>query len=103
MKKNDLINCLVEDIKDTEFAEKLEGKSFSKKDATEIIDKVLDAMQDGLKKDGVLDIHGFFKMSVYERAARNGRNPKTGEDMVIEAKKAIRCQFKKAIKDAIEE
>ena len=103
MKKIDLVNCLVEDIKDTEFVEKLGDKSFSKKDATEIVEKVLDAMQDGLKKDGELDIHGFFKMSVEERAARNGHNPKTGESIVIKAKKVIKCKFKKAIKDAIEE
>ena len=103
MKKIDLVNCLVDGIKETEFAEKLEGKSFSKKDATEIVDLLFDAMQVGLKGDGVLDIYGFFKMIVEEKEARNGRNPKTGQDMVIPAKKAIKCKFSKTIKDYINE
>ncbi|RHP47045.1 HU family DNA-binding protein [Clostridium sp. AF32-12BH] len=103
MKKVDLINCLVEDIKDTEFAEKLDGKSFSKKDATEIVEKVLDAMQAGLKKDGVLDVHGFFKMLVEDKPAREAKNPRTGEIVQVAAKKAIKCKFAKAIKDYVNE
>lgn len=101
MKKADLINTLTKNIKTTEFNAKLANKkvSVSRKDATEIVEMVLDIMQTGLKEDKIVDLFGFFKMSVGHQDEYIGRNPQTGEPMNIPAKDVPRCKFSKTLKE----
>ena len=47
-----------------------------------------------------LMIHGLGKISVIDRAARQGRNPQTGEQITIPAKRVPKITFSKQIKDA---
>jgi len=53
------------------------------------------------KEDGKVQLVGFGTFEVVERAAREGRNPQTGETMPIPASKAPRFKAGKALKDAI--
>lgn len=67
--------------------------------------RALDAMQAAitqtLKKNGEVTITGFGKFSVIKRAARTGRNPRTGETLRIKASKAPKFTPGKALKDAL--
>ena len=62
-----------------------------------VFDTILKGMQD---PDGVSPANGF-KFEVVEKPARNGRNPQTGEALVIAAHKAPRCKLGKSIKDLV--
>ena len=55
----------------------------------------------GLTGSGSVAIPGFGTFSVTERAARKGRNPKTGEQMDIPAKKVVVFKAGKGLKEAI--
>ena len=65
------------------------GDGASKKDAEEAVAAVLGAIADGVRSDGTVQLIGFGTFVVRERAARMGRNPKTGEAMQINASKSV--------------
>ena len=75
----------------------------SKKQAEAAVDAMLDAVTDALKKDEKVQLVGFGPFEVSERAARDGRNPRTGETIEIAAVKAPKFKAGKALKDAINE
>ena len=56
---------------------------------------------DELKKGGKIQLVGFGTFEVSERAAREGRNPQTGETMTIAASKAPKFKAGKALKDMV--
>lgn len=58
-------------------------------DATAMVNVVLKGMSEALKKDQSLNFIGFGKFDVVNRASRKGRNPKTGEEILIPAKNKI--------------
>jgi len=62
----------------------------SKSEATDALDAVLEAIVAGVKADGQTQIMGFGTFKISERAARMGRNPRTGEPIQIKASKSIR-------------
>lgn len=73
----------------------------SKKDLTTIIDGVIKSITDELVAGGKVQLVGFGTFEVVERAAREGRNPLTGEALHIEASKAPKFKAGKALKDAV--
>ncbi|MBQ5870255.1 MAG: HU family DNA-binding protein, partial [Lachnospiraceae bacterium] len=60
-----------------------------------------DAVAEELKAGGKVQLVGFGTFEVSERAAREGRNPKTGEKMPIAASKTPKFKAGKALKDQI--
>ena len=60
----------------------------SKKDAAIAVDSVFDAIGDALAKGDSVSLIGFGTFSVKERAAREGRNPRTGETVKIASSKS---------------
>lgn len=77
------------------------GQFESKAAAERALTTVLDAIKDGLKKDGSVQLIGFGTFQVKERNARTGRNPKTGEQMRIPASKSVGFKVGKALKEAV--
>lgn len=73
----------------------------SKKDATDVLDVVFDTVAKTLKDGGRVDIAGFGKFEVKERAAREGVNPATGAKIKIEASKSPKFKASKALKDLV--
>ena len=65
------------------------GKDTTKRAADESLEAVLSSIAKGVKKDGKVQIIGFGTFEVKKRAARQGRNPKTGESMKIAASKSV--------------
>ena len=61
----------------------------SKASAERALSAVIDGIQAGIKKDGLVQLIGFGTFKVKSRAARMGRNPKTGEAIKIKASKTV--------------
>ena len=80
------------------IAEKTE---LSKKDSEKALKAFTEVVADELAKGGKIQLVGFGTFEVSERAAREGRNPQTGETMTIAACKAPKFKAGKALKDAI--
>ena len=74
----------------------------TKKEADAIVNATLDAIIDGLAKEGKVIIPGFGSFEVRNKTAREGRNPRTGEKVKIAAKRAPAFKPGKAMKDAVE-
>ena len=80
------------------IAEKTE---LSKKDAEKALKAFTDVVAEELKKGEKIQLVGFGTFEVSERAAREGRNPQTGEAMNIAASKSPKFKAGKALKDAL--
>ena len=76
-----------------------EKAELSKKDAEKAIKAFTDAVSEELVKGGKIQLVGFGTFEVSERAAREGRNPQTGETMEIKASKTPKFKAGKALKD----
>lgn len=88
----------------TELVSAMAEKSdLSKKDAEKALKAFIDVVTEELKKDEKIQLVGFGTFEVSERAAREGRNPLTGEKMQIKASKAPKFKAGKALKDAVNE
>ena len=84
------------------LAEWVQGKlGGTKVQAEEIVDGMFDAISMTLKKGGEVSIAGFGIFSVKGRAARMARNPKTGEQVKVAAKKVPKFRAAKALKDMV--
>lgn len=73
----------------------------SRAEATKAVDGVLDAIQGTLANGGSVSLVGFGTFSVKARAARTGRNPRTGEAIRIKASKVPGFKAGKGLKDAV--
>ena len=88
MSKQDLIEAVAAKTK------------LAKSDVSEVINATLDTITSEMKKDTVV-LTGFGTFAVSKRAARDGRNPKTGEAIKIPAMTVPKFKAGKALKDAI--
>ena len=73
----------------------------SKAAATRALDATMNAVKTTLKKNGTVTLVGFGTFSVGKRAARSGRNPRTGETIKIKSAKVPKFRPGKALKDAL--
>ncbi|MGL6168136.1 MAG: HU family DNA-binding protein [Fusobacteriaceae bacterium] len=83
----------------TMYAEKSGMKT--KVEAERALDAFLETVQEALETSNDVNFTGFGKFEVVERAERMGRNPKTGEEIKIEAKKAVKFKAGKLLSDAV--
>ena len=80
-----------------------EQADMTKKDAEKALTAFTEVVSKELKNGGKVQLVGFGTFEVAERAAREGRNPQTGETMKIAAAKAPKFKPGKALKDMINE
>ena len=78
-----------------------EQAGLSKKDAEAAVKAFTDVVAEALKAGDKIQLVGFGTFEVSERAAREGRNPQTGEEMVIPASKMPKFKVGKLLKDSI--
>ena len=85
-----------------ELIEAVAGRAgLSRADATKAVDGLLDAIQGTLAAGGSVSLVGFGTFSVKARAARSGRNPRTGETIQIPASNVPGFKAGKGLKDAV--
>ena len=89
MNKSELIDAMAE------------SADISKAAAGRALDGLIDAITNAVKNDDSVSIVGFGTFLLRERAARTGRNPKTGKTIEIAASKAPAFKAGKAFKDAV--
>ena len=77
-----------------------EQTQLSKKDAEAALKAFIDVVSEEMKKGEKVQLVGF---GTFEVSAREGRNPATGESMVIKASKAPKFKAGKALKDLVNE
>jgi DNA-binding protein HU-beta len=73
----------------------------SKKNAQAAVDCVISSVTKALKKKDAVTLVGFGTFKVDKRKARKGRNPQTGEEIKIKAKRVPKFIAGKALKDAV--
>lgn len=78
-----------------------EQAGLSKKDAEAAVKAFTDVVTEALMAGDKIQLVGFGTFEVSERAAREGRNPRTGETMTIEASKTPKFKAGKALKDLV--
>ena len=66
-----------------------ERVGFSKKEAAELVEKVFDIMKETLAEGEKVKISGFGNFVVREKNARKGRNPQTGQEILLEARRVL--------------
>ena len=89
MNKNDLIAAVSD------------STGLSKSDSANAVDCVLDTITNALKSGGEVRLVGFGTFSVAHRAASEGRNPRTGERIMIPASNQPKFKAGKALKDSL--
>jgi integration host factor subunit alpha len=62
---------------------------FSKKDSAEICEKVFEVIKKTLERGESVKLSGFGKFDVKQKRSRRGRNPQTGEEIQISARKVL--------------
>ncbi len=75
--------------------------SLSKADSSRAVDGVIAAVTEALKSGDQVTVVGFGTFLVRQRAARSGRNPRTGQAIQIAASNAPAFKPGKALKDAV--
>jgi len=73
----------------------------TKKEAQAAVDCVFSTITNALKNNDTVTLIGFGTFKVAQRNARKGRNPQTGQEMTIKAKKVPKFVAGKALKDAV--
>ena len=88
-------------MKDDIISSVVEKTGLSKKDAGAAIEAFTSTVQDALQKGNSIGLIGFGTFEVRTRAARDGRNPQTGEKIKIPKKKVPAFKVGKKLKDAV--
>ena len=84
-----------------EAVQKSLGNEATKRCAEDALAAVLGSIASGVKKDGKVQLIGFGTFAVKNRAARQGRNPKTGEAMQIKASKTVSFKCSSSLKASL--
>lgn len=86
----------------TELIEHVANQAdLSKAAAARAVEALMDGVKKTLRKGGTVTLVGFGTFQVGKRAARTGRNPRTGDPVKIKAAKVPKFTAGKALKDAL--
>lgn len=91
MKKVELVEAVAEET------------GLTKADATRAIDATFATITKALTEGDKVPVAGFGTFAISERAAREGRNPRTGATVQIAARKAVTFKAGSALKEAVNE
>jgi integration host factor subunit alpha len=84
-----------------DLVENVAREGFTKKDSAKIVETVLELIKSTLKAGDEILISGFGKFCVKEKKQRRGRNPATGEDLILDARRVITFKCSPVLTDKI--
>jgi integration host factor subunit alpha len=85
-----------------DMVEKIYEKiGFSKKESAELVETVFDIIKTTLEQGEKIKIAGFGNFVIKEKADRRGRNPQTGDEITISARKILTFKPSQVLKSAI--
>ena len=100
---NIIIKIEVEFMTKADLVERIFEKiGLSKKEAQEIIEILFDTMRQTFIEGESVKISGFGTFNVRQKAARRGRNPKTGDDLEITPRRVITFRASNQVKSSME-
>ncbi len=67
----------------------MRSSSFSKKEASEVVDSVFEVIKQHLERGEKVKVSGFGNFVVHEKQPRRGRNPQTGETITIRGRRVL--------------
>jgi DNA-binding protein HU-beta len=88
-------------MNNSDLADQLGAEGMSKTDARKVVDGIFEAIVAAATSGNEVSISGFGKFKIKESAAREGRNPATGETIQIAASKKLGFAPAKAVKDRL--
>jgi DNA-binding protein HU-beta len=90
-------------VNKTELIQAVTDKTgLTKKDATQAVEGVFNAISEALARGEKVQLVGFGNFEIRERAARKGRNPQTGETIDIAASKIPAFRAGKALREGLQ-
>lgn len=89
MNKTDLINKVAE------------ATQMTKKDASKSVEAVLESIAGALHNGDKVQLIGFGNFEVKDKPERKGRNPRTGEEMIIPARKSVSFKAGKQLREEV--
>lgn len=89
MSKTDLVNFIAEET------------GLTKADSSRALEAMMSGVMEGLKKEGKVTLTGFCTFTAKNKAAKEARNPRTGEKVVIPARVAVSVKAGSKLKDAL--
>ena len=89
MNKTDLINKVAE------------ATQMTKKDASKSVEAVLESIAGALREGEKVQLIGFGNFEVKDKPERKGRNPRTGEEMIIPARKSVSFKAGKQLREEV--
>lgn len=78
------------------------GSGLTKVDSEKALSATIEAITGALAKGESIQLIGFGTFSISDRAARTGRNPQTGKEIQIAAKKVVKFKTGKALDEAVQ-
>ena len=78
-----------------------EKTSIQKKECARIVESLFEIIKSEFAKGNDVNISGFGKWSVLKKKARKGRNPKTGEALIIAARKVVTFKSSPVLRDKV--
>ena len=84
-----------------DLVEMISLNSLSKKEASDVVERLLELMKKSLESGEDVLISGFGKFCVKDKRGRKGRNPATGEDLYLDARKVVSFQCSGVLRDRI--
>jgi len=80
-----------------------EQVGLNKREANDAVDAFFDCMKQTLENGNMIKLSGFGNFVLRDKSARPGRNPKTGEDIPISARRVVTYRPSQKLKKSIEE
>ncbi|MBF0587776.1 MAG: integration host factor subunit alpha [Magnetococcales bacterium] len=78
-----------------------EQLGLSRKESAELVDEVLEVIRERLERSENVKLSGFGQFNVRQKNARRGRNPKTGEEAEITARKVVTFKASQILKQRV--
>lgn len=84
-----------------DLVENVAREGFTRKDSAKIVDSLLEHIKSTLASGDDILISGFGKFCIKEKEQRRGRNPATGEDLILDARRVITFKCSPVLTDKI--
>jgi integration host factor subunit alpha len=75
--------------------------NFTRSQSRQIVDAILEIMKQTLVNDEEILISGFGRFYINKKRERRGRNPKTGEDLMLEPRRVVKFRATEALRDKL--
>jgi integration host factor subunit alpha len=83
----------------SQIVKQVNGLGFSKKESAELFKTLLEIIKTSLENGEDVLVSGFGKFQVKDKAPRRGRNPATGEDLILDARRVVIFKSSGKLKD----